>query len=218
MEIESEELIEVWAEHVTRARHYRAVVLVMGLCLMLALAALWGVSRRPFPPPVVVRVNEVGRAQVVDYVPEAIEPAGAEVSYFLHQFVVGQYSRQRAVVEARWEDSFWFTSDEIGAQLSEEYGAEVAEFIAGAGGDGDVVLENVRIRVLPNPSPPHDAEIAFDRVRMAAGRAVETEPWSVNLQFAFAEVTEDLVFANPIGLVITFLEDTVVRTATQEER
>ena len=217
MEIESEELIEVWAEHVTRARHYRAVVLVMGLCLVLALVALWGVSRRPFPPPVVVRVNEVGRAQVVDYLPEAIEPAGAEVSYFLNQFVVGQYSRQRAVVEARWEDSFWFTSDEISAQLSEEHGAEVAQFIAG-GGDGDIVVENVRVRVLPNPSPPHDAEIAFDRVRMVSGRVMESEPWSVNLQFAFAEVTEDLVFANPIGLVITFLEDTVVRTAGQEER
>ena len=80
------------------------------------------------------------------------------------------------------------------------------------------MVENVRIRVLPNPAPPHDAEIAFDRVRMASGRAVETEPWSVNLQFAFTEVTEDLVFANPIGLVITFLEDTVVRTAAREER
>ena len=216
MEIESEELIEVWAEHVTRARHYRMVVLVMGGCLLLALFALWGVARRPFPAPVVVRVDEVGRAQVVDYIPEAIEPAGPEVSYFLHEFVVGQYSRQRAMVESRWEDSFWFTSAEVSAQLSAEYGDEVAAFIAGARGEGDVAVENVRIRVLTNPSPPHDAEIVFNRVLSAAGRVVGSEPWSVNLQFAFTEVTEDLVFANPIGLVITFLEDTVVRTTAEE--
>ena len=218
MEIETDEIVEVWAEHITRARHYRAVLLVMGACMALTLLALWGVARRPHPAPVVVRVDEVGRAEAVDYLPEAIEPAGPEVSYFLHEFVAAQYARQRAVVEARWEESLWFTSAEVGAQLSAEYGEEVAEFIAGARGEGDIVVENVRIRVLPNPAPPHDAEIAFDRVRIAAGRVLGSEPWSVNLQFAFTEVTPDLVFSNPIGLVITFLEDTVVRTTLPEER
>ena len=121
-------------------------------------------------------------------------------------------------MEARWEESLWFTSADVGAQLAAEYGEEVAEFIGGARGEGDIVVENVRIRVLPNPAPPHDAEIAFDRVRTAAGRVIESEPWSVNLQFAFTQVTPDLVFSNPIGLVITFLEDTVVRTTRQEGR
>ena len=78
MEIETDEIVEVWAEHITRARHYRAVLLVMGACMALTLLALWGVARRPHPAPVVVRVDEVGRAEAVDYLPEAIEPAGPE--------------------------------------------------------------------------------------------------------------------------------------------
>lgn len=216
MQIETEELIEVWAEHVTRARHYRSVVLVLAVGLVFALLALWGVARRPFPAPAIVRVDQVGRAQVVDYVPESIEAAGPEVHYFLRQFISWQYSRQAAVVESRWEESLWFTSADVSTQLSEEYGDEVAEFIAGVRGDGDIVAENVTIRVLPNPSVPHAAEIAFDRARMVGGRIVESEPWSVNLQFAFTEVTPDLLFVNPIGLVITFLEDTVVRSTRED--
>ena len=50
----------------------------------------------------------------------------------------------------------------------------------------------------------------------SAGRIVESEPWSVNLQFAFTEVTPDLLFVNPIGLVITFLDDTVVRSTRED--
>ncbi len=218
MEVDAREFIDVWAEHVRRARHYRVLVLVLTLCLGLLLLVLWGVARRPYPPPVVVRVDDVGRAQVVDYLPEAIEPAGPEVTYFLHEFVVGQYGRRRAVIESRWEESLWFTSAEVSVQLSEQYGDEVAAFIAGTAGEGDVAIEDVAIRVLPNPRAPHDAEIAFDRVTMAGGRALRSEPWSVNLQFAFTEVTPDLVFTNPIGLMITFLESTVVRTTGEEGR
>ena len=208
---------EVWGQEVQRSRAYRLVVAVLAVALVVQSMALWLVARRPYPPPVVVRTDAVGRAEVVDYIPEDIDPAGPEVSYFLNQFIVGQYGRRRAVVQQRWEDSLWFTSAEVSAQLEDEYGEGVSEFIAGATGPVEVFVENVRIRVLPNPEAPHAAQVSFDRLERVGGRVLQEEPWSVNLQFGYTPVTAELEMRNPIGLVITFLEDSVVRTGAGAE-
>ena len=208
---------EVWGEEVQRSRSYRMVVLLQTVGLIVLLAVLWSVAQRPYPPPVVVRVDEVGRAEAVEYIPEDIDPAGPEVAYFLNEFIVGQYGRRRSVIEQRWEDSLWFTSAEVSAQLEEEYGEGVSAFIAGATGAAEVFIENVRIRVLVNPAVPHSAQVFFDRVERAGGRVLREEPWSVNLQFGYAPVTGELELRNPIGLVITFLEDSVVRTSAGAE-
>lgn len=208
---------EVWGEEVQRSRSYRLVVLLQTVGLIVLLMVLWSVAQRPYPPPVVVRVDDVGRAEAVEYIPEDIDPAGPEVAYFLNEFIVGQYGRRRAVIQERWEDSLWFTSAEVSAQLEAEYGEGVSAFIAGATGLGEVFVENVRIRVLPNPEAPHAAQMSFDRVERVGARTLREEPWSVNLQFGYTPVTEELERRNPIGLVITFLEDSVVRTSAGAE-
>ena len=208
---------EVWGEEVQRSRSYRLVVLLQSVAMIVLLMVLWSVARRPYPPPAVVRVDEVGRAEAVEYIPEDIDPAGPEVAYFLNEFIVGQYGRRRAVIQQRWEDSLWFTSAEVSEQLEDEYGEAVSAFIAGATGPAEVFVENMRIRVLPNPEAPHSAQVFFDRVERAGGRVLREEPWSVNLQFGYTPVTADLELRNPIGLVITFLEDSVVRTSAGAE-
>jgi len=71
---------------------------------------------QPEPPPLVVRVDEVGRAEVVDYLPEAVTPTSPETLFFIRPFVVDQYERHErraAVVEDRWGRSFHFVSPSV---------------------------------------------------------------------------------------------------------
>ncbi len=59
------------------------------------------------PKPIVVRVDEVGRAEAVAY--EAMEaqadPLDPTTKYFLNRFIHDFYSRRRATVQQNWSRS-----------------------------------------------------------------------------------------------------------------
>ena len=67
------------------------------------------------PRPIVVRVDEVGRAEAVAY--EAMEaqanPLDPTTKYFLNRFIYDFYSRRRATVEEHWSRSLRFLSTEL---------------------------------------------------------------------------------------------------------
>ena len=48
--------------------------------------------------PLVIRINEVGRAEPVEYSTMEYRPQAPEIKYFLTQFVHDHYSRNRATV------------------------------------------------------------------------------------------------------------------------
>jgi type IV secretion system protein VirB5 len=48
--------------------------------------------------PLVIRVNEVGRAEAVAYQDFTYKPQAPEIRYFLTQFVTGYYSRNHKTV------------------------------------------------------------------------------------------------------------------------
>ena len=62
------------------------------------------------PRPIVVRVDEVGRAEAIAY--EAMEaqadPLDPTTKYFLNRFIYDFYSRRRATVETNWSRSLRF--------------------------------------------------------------------------------------------------------------
>src|SRR5947207_6739700 len=55
--------------------------------------------------PLVVRIDEVGRAEAVQYDASAYQPQAPELRYFLTQFVVKHFSRIRATVQREDPDS-----------------------------------------------------------------------------------------------------------------
>src|SRR5260370_6467902 len=57
--------------------------------------------------PLIVRIDEVGRAQAVTYDTLTYKPAGQapEVKYFLVQFVTKHYGRMRATVKSQYAES-----------------------------------------------------------------------------------------------------------------
>ena len=58
--------------------------------------------------PLVVRIDEVGRAEAVQYDASAYQPQAPELRYFLTQFVVKHFSRLRATVQREYADSLFF--------------------------------------------------------------------------------------------------------------
>ena len=49
--------------------------------------------------PLVIRINDIGRAEAVNYDTLEYQPRDAEIRYFLMQFVTKHYARMRATVQ-----------------------------------------------------------------------------------------------------------------------
>jgi hypothetical protein len=58
--------------------------------------------------PLVVRIDEVGRAEAVAYDASRYQPQPPELRYFLTQFVVKHFGRIRATVQREYPDSLLF--------------------------------------------------------------------------------------------------------------
>jgi type IV secretory pathway TrbF-like protein len=177
------------------------LVLVLGVALVLVAGA-------PQPKPLIVRVDEVGRAEAVAY--EAMEaqadPLDPTTGYFLHRFVVDHYSRRRATVEEYFSRSLWFLTAEV-ADAAYAAGAEAVAQTALGLVEEELQVENVQVRIVPQPEEPHGAAATFDLVRVRNGAEAAREAWSVSMRFGFRpEIPAELVVHNPMGIVISFLQ------------
>lgn len=65
--------------------------------------------------PLVIRIDDVGRAQAVAYDTLTYKPIGQapELKYFLVQFVTRHYGRMRATVKAQYAESLFFMESSL---------------------------------------------------------------------------------------------------------
>ena len=202
------EYAEIWGEAVHSNRHLRVLSIGLGaLCLLLIIVVFRIVSIDP-PKPIVVRVDEVGRAEAVAY--EAMEaqadPLDPTTKYFLNRFIHDFYSRRRATVQQNWSRSLRFLTTDL-ANASFRVESQNVALLAAGGARDELQVENVILRVQANPQEPHGATADFDLVRLVAQNEVSRERWSLSLQFLFLEqIPSDLIVYNPMGIIITYLQ------------
>src|SRR6202040_4046308 len=58
--------------------------------------------------PLIIRIDDVGRAEAVQYDATAYHPQAPELRYFLTQFVVKHFSRIRSTLQREYPDSLLF--------------------------------------------------------------------------------------------------------------
>ena len=202
------EYAEIWGEAIHANRHLRMISggLAIGV-LLLILVVFRIVSVEP-PRPIVVRVDEVGRAEALSY--EAMEaqadPLDPTTKYFLNRFIYDFYSRRRATVAENWSRSLRFLSTEL-ANASFRAESQNVALLAAGGARDELQVARVILRIQPNPQQPHSATADFDLVRMEMAREVSRERWTLSLQFLFLEeIPPDLIVSNPMGIIINYLQ------------
>ena len=196
---------EIWESERRSARHLRMVTGTL-LVLLLALGTGWCRSASRTLQPVFVRVDDVGRAEALDY--EALtwqgDPLDPATKYFLRQFVSDHHARRFATVAERWPRSLAFLERQLARAASEAQAPQIAEYSAGLVRE-ERAVENLSLRVLPRPQEPHEAIADYDVVRLQNAREIARERWTTTLQFVFREIGTHEVTVNPIGLTITYL-------------
>src|SRR5947209_3518599 len=115
--------------------------------------------------PLVIRIDEVGRAEAVAYdAAAAYKPQAPELRYFLTRFVVTHFSRLRAAVQRDYPDSLFFLDPSLAdATIARNEQTRVMEtFLTNPSADEtDIDVKNVTFAELSKP--PYKAAVDFDQ-------------------------------------------------------
>ncbi len=159
--------------------------------------------------PLIVRINEVGRAEAVKYTDFEYEPQEREIKYFLNDFVERYYSRIRSTLRDNYARSLYFVDARLADSLIEANKKTNAleSFLAGQGDEIEVTVKSVVIEDLRKP--PYRATVDFEKAYLGSNRTVtRREQYVANLVFAITEhVPNALIPVNPLGLTITYFRE-----------
>ena len=158
--------------------------------------------------PIVVRVDEVGRAEALQYkaVEAKSDPLDPTTKYFLNRFIHDHYSRRAATVQERWTRSLRFLTTDLANAAFQDENRNIA-LVAARAAPEETKVENIVLRIHANQSPPHGATADFEMVRIRQEKEIGRDKWSLSLQFSYiTRIPPDLMVHNPMGIVITYLQ------------
>lgn len=158
--------------------------------------------------PLVVRIDEVGRAEAVQYDAGTYRPQAPELRYFLTQFVVKHFGRLRASIQREYADSLFFLDSTLAdATIAHDAQTKALEtFMTDPSGDEvDIAVQNVSLSELSKP--PYKASITFQKILYTPGTRTERarESYIAQIDFILRDrVPNEFVRVNPLGLQISY--------------
>jgi len=185
-----------------------AVVLLSLVALGLVALNFRTAAQAAHVKPLVVRIDDVGRAEAVQYDATAYHPQAPELRYFLTQFVVKHFSRIRSTVQREYPDSLFFLEPALAdATIAQNEQSRALEtFLTNLSADeNDVVVQNVSLSELTKP--PYKAAVTFQKVLYTPGLRTERgrETYVAQIDFMLRDrVPNEFVRVNPLGLQISY--------------
>lgn len=180
-----------------------ALVAVCGL-----LGALTYKSQRALASmhPMIVRINDVGRAEAIDYRNFAYRPQEAENKYYLTRWAELYFSRNRFTIERDQTNALYFLNGDVQHAVIEQERKD--NFITTYRNDAtlpyvDVEVKNIVLDDLRQS--PYSARIEFEKVSTnpADHTELKRERWVASVTYVFRDAVKNNELAvNPLGLTI----------------
>src|SRR5574338_81080 len=214
------QFVELYGSSLVMNTYLRiALALVCLLALGLLVLNFRTQARYSNVKPLIVRIDEVGRAEAVQYDASSYKPQAPELRYFLTQFVVKHFSRIRATIQREYSDSLFFLDNTLAdATIAQnDHSRNIQTFLANPSEDEvDIAVQNVSLSELTKS--PFKAAGSFQKVFYTPGTRVERERQTFVAQIDFVmrdHVPNEFVRVNPLGLQITYFR---VDQAFEESR
>jgi type IV secretory pathway TrbF-like protein len=185
-----------------------AVVLLSLVALGLVFLNLRTAAHAAQMKPLVIRIDDVGRAEAVQYDATAYQPQAPELRYFLTQFVVKHFSRIRSTLQREYPDSLLFLQPALAeATIAQNEQSRALEtFLTTPSADeSDVVVQNVSLSEVTKP--PYKATVTFQKVLYTPGIRTERrrETYVAQVDFTLQDrVPNEFVRVNPLGVQISY--------------
>ena len=161
--------------------------------------------------PLVIRIDDLGRAEAINYHNLEYKPQDAEAKYFLSQFCVLYYRRNRYTIQNDFSKALYFLDGKLANGILDAYRKDdiIKKFLTNTSvPEIDVEVKKIALEDLT--SPPYKARVDFYMVYYSAADHAELKRdlYTANFVFVFkAKVPNELIPINPLGLAITYFRE-----------
>jgi type IV secretion system protein VirB5 len=203
----AEKYLEQCGEPLVMNTYLKIAVLVLcAICLVLTTLVYRSQNALAAMHPLIVRINDVGRAEAIDYRNFQYRPQEAENKYYLTRWAELYFSRNRFTIERDQMNALYFLNGDVQRAVIDQERKD--DFIQNYVKDSglpfvDVEVKNVILDDLRQS--PYSARIEFEKIytNPADHSEVKRERWTASVTYVFREsVKNNELAVNPLGLTI----------------
>jgi type IV secretion system protein VirB5 len=188
-----------------------ALALVSLVALGLALVDLRTIRTFENFRPLVIRIDDLGRAEAINYHNFEYKPQDAEAKYFLSQFCNLYYRRNRYTIQNDFSKALYFLDGKLADGILDAYRKDdiIKKFITNTSA-AEIDIDVKKVALEDMQSPPYKARVDFYMVYYSPAdhSEIKRNLYTANFVFVFkSRVPNELIPINPLGLAITYFRE-----------
>src|ERR1700722_19330115 len=203
----AERYLEQYGDPLVMNTYLKVTILVLAV-VCLVLAALLFKSQKALANmhPLIVRINDMGRAEAIDYRNFQYRPQEAENKYYLTRWAELYFSRNRFTIERDQTNALYFLNSDVQHAVIEQERKD--NFITMYRNDATLPYVDVEVKNIvldDGRQSPYSARIEFEKVytNPADHTELRRERWTASVTYVFREnVKNNELAVNPLGLTI----------------
>jgi type IV secretion system protein VirB5 len=210
---------EVYASHYAERKAYRLIIGCGTVLLLGSMGLNFSLARRPITNRY-IRIDEMGRAQAIQYSDLNYSPREGEVRTYLMDWANYRYTISRDTIAKKYPLNYYFLSQALASQLmtADNQNHLVSQVMGGQIEQSDADVKNVTITSLSQETiqgaviARGTALVALDRLYSPShSHEPRTEHWIISITYYLnpkqvsdqAKIYPQYEFINPLGLTIT---------------
>ena len=188
-----------------------ALLLLSLVCVGLLLVDMRTIKTFQNFRPLVIRIDDLGRAEAINYHNLEYKPQDAEAKYFLSQFCTLYYRRNRYTMQDDFSKSLYFLDGKLANGILDAYRKSdiIKKFITNtAAPEIDVEVKKVALEEMQ--TPPFRARVDFYMVYYSPSdhSELKRDLYTANFVFLFkSQVPNELIPINPLGMTVTYFRE-----------
>jgi type IV secretion system protein VirB5 len=203
----AERYLEQYGDPLVMNTYLKVTILVLaGVCLVLAALTFKSQKALAAMHPLIVRINDVGRAEAIDYRNFQYRPQEAENKYYLIRWAELYFSRNRFTIERDQTSALYFLNSDVQRAVIDQERKDnmIPTYVK----DSSLPYVDVEVKefVLDDlRQPPYSARIEFVKVfsNPADHTELKRERWTASVTYVFREnVKNNELAVDPLGLTI----------------
>jgi type IV secretory pathway TrbF-like protein len=203
----AERYLEQYGDPLVMNTYLKVTILVLAIvCLVLGGLIYRSQVALASMHPLIVRINDVGQAQAIDYRDFKYRPEEVENKYYLTRWAELYFGRDRFTIEQEQTNALYFFAGELQRTVidQEQKNNTIADYAKDSSLPFvDVEVKNVILDSLQEP--PYSARIEFEKVftNPQDQSVIRREQWTASVTYVFRDKVQNNELAvNPLGLTI----------------
>lgn len=203
----AERYLEQYGDPLVMNTYLKVAILVLAaVCLMLAALAWQSHRALAQMRPLIIRINDVGHADAIDYRNFQYRPQEAENKYYLTRWAELYFSRNRFTIERDQTSALYFLNGDVQRAVIDQERKD--NIIANYTKDASLPFVDAEVKsvILDDlRQSPYSARIEFEKVytNPTDHTELKRERWTASVTYVFRESVQNNELAvNPLGLTI----------------